>query len=284
MTLSQDYTVFSPDRWSGKINEFFKANLVAAKFFDDYSEDIEPGAASVYIPSMRESNTFAAASIATTSGELTATNLSDTKTQLSLGTWEGASFVMTKYDKARFAKNYNLQERYARDAAYACAKKLDTDILAQSSNIVDAVGDSATSILETSLEKAIGILESNSVPREEVAWFFHPKAYWNEVMRNSNLIDASKYGRAVLPNPPHNELFGIPVYITPQVPAGTAGTEGGHRNLLVHPSCIVYAVANGGPQIQEMPSEHLRTRVTADVLYGTTCLNPKRGVRIISKN
>ena len=110
-------------------------------------------------------------------------------------------------------------------------------------------------------------------------------------MQNDELVNASKYGRVVLPNPPHNELFGIPVYITPQVPTGTAGTEGadGHRNLLIHKSAIVYAIANmdgfrSGPRIQEKASEYLRTRVTADLMYAKAILNAGRGVRILSKS
>lgn len=229
-------------------------------------------------------------SIATTSGEIDPTTLQDTKSSMTLDNWYGKSFILTDYQKARCANNYRVAERYASAAAYSVAKKLDTDLLALGSNLTPVIGDSGTSLLETSMEKGISIMESHSVPREEMAFILHPNAYWREIMQNDNLVQASKYGREVLSGQlPHNELFGIPVYITPQVPEGTDGTEGGHRNLLVHNSAIVYALANldgnqSGVRLQETKGEHLRTKVIADIMYGKTYLNAKRGVRVISKN
>jgi len=282
-----DYKVFTPDIWSAKVNEFFRAKLVAAPIFDDYSDDVTGGGGTIYIPAVTDLGT--ADSIATTSGEIDPTTIQDTKSSMTLSNWEGKSFILTDYQKARVANSYKVAERYAKAAAYSVAKKLDTDLLALGSNITPVVGDSGTSLLETSLEKAISIMESHSVPRDELVFIFHPYAYWREIMQNENLVQASKYGRVVLPNPPHNELFGIPVYITPQVPSGTAGSEGGHRNLLIHKDNFVYALANldgnqSGVRISEKASEHLRTRVTADIMYGKTYLDAKRGVRIISKN
>ena len=79
-------------------------------------------------------------------------------------------------------------------------------------------------------------------------------------------------------------MFGLPVFVTSQVPAGTAGTEGGHRNLLVHKDAIVFAFAAGGPKMQELKGESLRTKYAADVVYGKSILNATYGVRVISNN
>lgn len=83
----------------------------------------------------------------------------------------------------------------------------------------------------------------------------------------------------------------MPVVITNQIPVGTAGTEGGsgHRNLLVHRKAFAYAfgvlegMGQSGVRIQEKASEHLRTRVIADIMYGVKCVNAYYGVRILSK-
>lgn len=101
-------------------------------------------------------------------------------------------------------------------------------------------------------------------------------------MKSQKLVDASYYGTEVLSKGMHSTLYGIPVYILSQVPAGTAGTEGGHRNLLVHKNAIVYAIARGGAKMSEKSAEALRTTIIGDVIYGKTCLNAGSGIRIIS--
>ena len=287
MTLSQAYTVFEPSIWSPKINVEFKKRLVAAKYFDDYSDDVTEGGGTIYIPQLAE-GAFTAADIKTSSGEVAATNLSDTKTSLTLTSWKGSAFVMSDYQKARIAKNYRLQEAYALGAGYSVAKKFDTDILALGSSITHGVGNSATDLLATSIEKAFAILESHSVPKEECVLFLHQNAYWGELMKIAKYYDASQFGKPSVPQGAHDLLYGAPVVITNQIPAGTAGTEGGHRNLLVHKRAFAYALASlegvgqSGVRIQEKPSEHLRTRVIADIMYGVKCVGNYYGVRIIS--
>lgn len=280
MAYSQTYDVFNPEIWSSKLNRAFQKKLVAASFFDNYSSEIAGRGDLLWIPGL--SNGFTATAIATTSGDINPTNLSDTKSSMTIDQWMGTSFVMTDYQAKMVGSQYRLQEEYINKMGYALALKVDTDLLALGASITKVLNDSATSITATVLEQAIAFMESSSVPLSECAFIFHPNAYWKEVMGSDKLVNASKYGKVILPNPPHNELYGIPVYITANVPAGTAGTEGGHRNLLVHKNAIIYAMANDGVQITTAKGESLRTKYIADVMYAKKLLNPGSGVRIIS--
>ena len=280
MAYSQTYDVFNPEIWSSKLNRAFQKKLVAASFFDNYSSEIAGRGDLLWIPGL--SNGFTATAIATTSGDINPTNLSDTKSSMTIDQWMGTSFVMTDYQAKMVGSQYRLQEEYINKMGYALALKVDTDLLALGASITKVLNDSATSITSTVLEQAIAFMESSSVPLSECAFIFHPNAYWKEVMGSDKLVNASKYGKVILPNPPHNELYGIPVYITANVPAGTAGTEGGHRNLLVHKNAIIYAMANDGVQITTAKGESLRTKYIADVMYAKKLLNPGSGVRIIS--
>ena len=109
-------------------------------------------------------------------------------------------------------------------------------------------------------------------------------------MKIQKYYDASQFGKPTVPQGAHDLLYGVPLVITSQVPAGTAGTEGGHRNLLVHREAFVYAFQSLGGRggvpvrIQEKESEHLRVKIIGDIIYGTKTLRPEAGVRIISKN
>lgn len=294
MTLAQDFTVFEPEIWSAYIDRRFKKKLVAAAFFRNFSDEVTAGGGTVHIPHIGDN--FSASDIATTSGEVTATNVSDTKTDLTISNWKGTSLVMTDYEVARVANKYNLKKEYADEMATKLAETFDAALLDAASSLTPVVGDSATLLNSTNIEEAIRIMESNSVPTDELVFIFHPSAYWSEVMKIQKYYDASQAGWGANDAPvvgaakAKGVLYGIPVVVTPQVPAGTAGTEGGHRNLLVHKDAIVYALGNlmgpktAGVRVQEKPSEHLRTRITADIMYGLTVLNPTHGVRVISKN
>jgi len=145
------------------------------------------------------------------------------------------------------------------------------------------VGSSATDLLATSVEKAFSILESNSIPKEECALFLNPKTYWTKLMKIQKYYDASQFGKPSVPQGAHDLLYGVPVVITPQIPVGTAGTEGDdiYRNLLVHPSSLIYAMGRKGVQIKEKQSESLRVKLIADIMYGVGYLNANAGVRIL---
>jgi len=281
MATTQTFDVFNPEVWGAKLNRAFEANLVAAKFFSNYSNDVAGRGDKLWIPAI--SNGFTCTAVNTTSGDIANTALSDTKTALTIDRWLADAFVMSDFQKATVGPQYRLQEEYINKMGYDLAKKLDTDLLALASGITKGLGDSATNLTSTVLEQAIAFMESSSINvHTDCAFIFHPNAYWKEVMGSDKLVNASKYGRVILPTAPHNELYGIPVYISPNVPAGTAGTEGGHRNLLIHKNAIVYAVEKDGVTLHEKESESLRTKYIADTMYGKVLLNAGAGVRLIS--
>lgn len=287
MPLSQTFTAFTPEIWTPRVNMFFKAKLAAAPFFADYSADVAEGGDIVHIPKI--SNSFTAAAITTTAGAITSTNLSDTNTTLTISSWMGVAYDISDFQYAQALKSYNIKNKYAEAMGYALAKKFDTDLLAQGANLTASVGNSATALLSTSLEKAFGILTSNSVPKEDCVLFLNPKTYWNRIMTVAKYYDASQFGKPSVPSGAHDVLYGVPVVITPQVPTGTAGTEGGYRNLLVHRDAIVYAMAKlpgspmNGIRIQEKQSENLKVRFVGDIAYGVATLLADGGVRIIDK-
>jgi hypothetical protein len=50
MATTQTFDVFNPEVWGAKLNRAFEANLVAAKFFSNYSNDIAEGVISYGFP------------------------------------------------------------------------------------------------------------------------------------------------------------------------------------------------------------------------------------------
>jgi len=174
-TYTQDYLVFTPEVWSPRIDMFFRRKLAAASFFDNYSNEVARGGDTIHIPII--SSNFTAAAVTSTSGDCAIMNVNDTSTTIVLSTWQNANQTITDLQKAQIATQYRLKEGYAIAMGHALATKLDTDLLALATNLDPVVGDSATDVQATTLEEAINIMESYSVPLDECLFVFHPNAY-----------------------------------------------------------------------------------------------------------
>lgn len=81
---------YIPIVWGEKVNEFFRAKLVAAPFFVDRSGEVAEGGATLYTPTTTE---FTANS--KTNGVQVSTNSpTDAKVTLSINNWYEASFAI----------------------------------------------------------------------------------------------------------------------------------------------------------------------------------------------
>lgn len=287
----QTYLVYRPDVWQPRIDLVFKKRLVAAKFFDDYSDGVTDGGKSIMIPHDAE---YTPASITTTSGDITANLVTDTRTILDINTWKGVARIFADYQAAQVGRQYRLKEVYAQAMAHALAEDLDSDLfgLGTIANVSRGVIASTAGIKSSDLESAIGIIESYNIPREECAFFLRPKAYYSEVLAVQKLYDASQFGRTSLVEGTHDQVYGVPVFLTNNVPSANASAEGGGaRNLLAHRRAFAFALGNlpggtpSGVRLQEKQSENLRVTVVGDIMYGVKKVhNSYRAVRIVGKN
>lgn len=280
-----------PEIWGNKVNEFFRAKLVAAPFFTDRSDEVSMGGDVLYTPSITELT--ASAKSNATAVALNAPT--DPKVTLTINQWYESSFAIEDAEAAQVLRSYTVQERYAKSAAYAIAKKLDTAITALFSGFSTSVGSSTTNLADSDIRSAISALESADVDTTECAFFVHPAVFWKQIQA----ID--KFSLAI--NSPVNDptakrpagyLYGLPVYQTTQI-SNVSGTTG-RNNALAHPDSIHWAtsplgaggsmgamVGAGGVRVQSnyIP-EYLSTVTTADILYGVIENRDAAGVRVLS--
>lgn len=284
---------YIPAIWGEKINEFYRAKLVAAPFFTDRSDELRDGGNTLYTP-----NTTDFTATAKTVG--VAVNLNaptDTKVTLTVNNWFESSFAIEDNDAAQMKRSYSVMERYAKNCGYAIAKKLDAAIVALFDGFSNSVGSSLTNLQDSDIRSAFAYLESNNVDSMEAAWFFHPTVFWRQIQR----ID--KFSLAV--NSPVNDptakrpagyLYGQPVYITTQIAFHVPSGSAGRNNAFAHPDAIHYAtsplgaggskgamVGSGGVRVQSnyIP-EYLSTVTTADILYGVIENRDVAGVRVLT--
>lgn len=273
--------VFIPSIWTSKVNEFFRANLVAANFFTDLSSEIVAGGKVVYVPNTTE------LSASTKSAETTVTLQAptDTKTTLTVATHKEASFMLEDSTRAYIARSYNYQERYAKSAAYAIAKAYDAAIIALFSGFTNSVGASNAAVADSDIRLAISKL--GDTPAEETAFFFHTFTFWTQIAGIDRFSSTLYVNEKVVAEGEIGKLYGRPVYVTSQIAYVSSTT--GRVNCLAHKDAIVHATQNlGGAdgmgvrvQANYMP-EYLGELVTADAIYGAAENRDGAGVIIYS--
>lgn len=277
--------------WGERINEFFRAKLVAAPFFTDRSDELAGGGDVLYTPSITELS----ANAKSNATAVTLNAPTDPKITLTVDQWYESSFAIEDAQAAQAKHSYTIMERYAKSAAYAIAKKLDSAITALFAGFSTSVGSSTTALADSDIRAAISALESADVDTAEAAFFVHPVVFWKQIQN----ID--KFSLAV--NSPVNDptakmpagyLYGFPVLQTTNV-SYVSGTTG-RNNAFAHPDAIHWAtsplgaggskgsmVGSSGIRVQSnyMP-DYLSTITTADVLYGVIENRDAAGVRVLS--
>lgn len=230
-------------------------------------------------------------------------NTTETKQTLTINNWYEVSFAIEDAEAAQMKHSYYLQERYAKNAAYALAKKLEVAICSLFSTFTTTVGASTSNVFDSDIRAAIAQLETNGIDtaEEPVQFFFSPNVFWKQ------LQSIDKFSLAV--NSPVNDptakrpaafLYGLPVIISNNIQYVSGST--GRYNALAHNDAIHFATAplgSGGSQAASLGGssmtgsmgirvqshyipEYLSTLTTADLLYGTVLNRADGGVAMMT--
>lgn len=288
---SGDLDVMIPAVWGEKINDFFRANLVAANFFTNRSEELADGGNIVYTPNITEMS----AASKNTATAVTLSSPTETSITLTVDQWYECSFSIEDREAAQVKRSYAVQETYARNAGYAVAKQLDTALVTLFSGFSNTVGASTAAVADSDIRSAIATLDSANIPQEDRAFFVHPVVFWNQLQGIDRFALAiNSPVQDPVAKKPMAYLYGVPVYITTQIQY-VSGTTGRY-NALAHKDAIHWAtsplgasskggmVGAMGVRVQSnyIP-DYLATLTTADILYGVIENRDAAGVAILSQ-
>lgn len=288
---SGDLDVFIPAVWGERMNDFFRSNLVAANFFTDRSEELSGGGNIIYTPNITEIS----ANSKTAATAVTLNSPTETSVTLTVNNWYEASFAIEDEEAATVKHSYKIQETYARNAAYAVAKQLDTALVSLFSGFSNTVGTSTAAVADSNIRAALAYLDANDIPQEDRAFFVHPNVFWNQLQAIDRFALAiNSPVQDPVAKKPMAYLYGVPVYITTQIQY-VSGTTGRY-NALAHRDAIHWATAplgSGGSKGAMVGSmglrvqsnyipDYLSTLTTADILYGVIENRDAAGVAILS--
>lgn len=290
--------VFIPEIWGERINDFYKLKLLLADFFIDRSSELSGGGDVLYTPNFTEM----AANAKSNATAVTLNNATETKITLSVNQWFEVSFAIEDREAAQMKHSYYVQEKYAMNAGYTMAKKLEVALASLFSGFSQIVGTSTTSLTDSVIRAAIATLEGNGIDTSggDVAFFLSPAVFWNQVQAvdrfalavNSPVNDPTA-------KRPSGHLYGIPVYISNNLQFVSGST--GRYNVLAQKDALHWATSplgsggsmagSGGKimtgrygvrvQSHYIP-EYLSTLTTADLLYGVVENRDNAGVQIMT--
>jgi len=256
-----------------------KEKLYAARFFMNYSDEVTD-ADVVHIPHI--SDQFVATDVPVTNGNIDGTDISETKSDLTVDTWKAAAYILSKFENRETMKSARWKDEYRKAMGYRLGRALEISLLGLTTEIKyvqPRAGLTTTDLVATNIEHAMGILASNSIPKNECQFFFDPNIYWGKVMSVQKYYDASQFGNW---DPVHvgyhDKLYGVPVVITPNVQQESGSI--GIGNSIMHPTAIAYAAKPVDFTVGA--SESLRTKLIADIIYGAITVQKNHGVRILS--
>ena len=261
---SEDLAVFAPYIWSSKVNMYYGSKLVAAKFFTNMSGDAAGGAIQINIPNFSE----ASATAKTNGSAVTLQSPEETDTNLVIDTWVESSYFIEKKEMKQVASMYSLQNKYAEAGGYACAKALDSALLALFSGFDNGFGTSTTTLADSDIRTAIQTLTALDVPMEDSAFFFHPDQIWGDLMAidkyvsfdytDTRPVDGGGLAKMA------GKLYGIPVFETTNVQAAL----GSRLNGLAHKDSLVFATRGGVEVESNYIPMYMGQLISADIVYG----------------
>lgn len=277
--------VMIPEIWGNRVNNFYRANLKAGAFFEDWSEDVAGGGDVIHIPNISEMT--AQAKAASTQVVLSAPT--ETDVDLTINVHTHVAFILEDVVASKIKSSYKAQEVYAKNAGYTVASKLEDALLALFSGFSQTVGSSTDELNDSNIRAAIAYLDSADVPSEDRAFFLHPNVIWKQLMGldKFTLVQNTLGADPVLKGQ-IGYLYGIPVVGTSRL----AVDSGSRTGALAHKSALAFATANiAGGYSEDMVRlqrdyklEYLGWLVVADLIFGVIENRDSSGVFIKAKS
>ena len=288
--------VFIPEIWINEIRAFMEKKLVAAKLIKRVNFVGRKGD-TLHIPDVSELTTYDK----TASNDVTFQAPSEGEFTMSINKHKECSFKLE--DIVAVQSAYDLRSAYTQGQGYALAKRIDTDVLSLATSLSRRrVGHATTDLAvwdptassntgngldvdEAAVLGMIELLDVNDVPDEDRAFIFHPSQK-RVLLGISRFTEYQMVGPGGMPirSGMFGEVYGIPVYITTNVPVITAtdGTTSYHENVLIHRDAWILATQREPRMEAQRMARSIAWEVVMDSIYGVAEFRDLFGVSLIT--
>lgn len=265
-----------PKFWSKRVQKAVEKNLVLAKLFSRWDEELANGGDTFYVPGI--SNLSANAKSANTQVTLNAPT--ETKQTYTANRYFECSFVIE--DIAKVQASYNMQALYQEKAGYAMALQIDTDLVGLYSSMTQAAGAGNTAITVAAWTTAIEFLDVAEAPDDGGrAAVLHAKALTG--LRNLGaVIELRTYGETPTTTKTGKvgALFGIPIYISNNITRLSSPFV--TYNMMFHKEFAILAMQQNPRTQMQYKQEYLGNLTTVDAIWAYGTYRVPFGVQMVS--
>ena len=279
-----DAVAFIPEIWSSIVNEPKFAPMTIMNFVTDLSEFVTAGGDIVHVPDIY-TNIFTVQTQSTQGNAVVDASPTSVDTTLTVNLHKYVAFILGDLTMKQLAAKYSLNEKYASEARNLLIGAIEGSLFALWSSLsTNVIGDTATVLTDLEIRSAIEKLESSDYELEQSAFFVHPFVFWLQIAGISKYYDKSVNGMdsvissgnfGPLAGPGRKgSLYGVPVLVSSRVVKGLET----YRNMLLHKSCLGFAVQSGIRVQSDYMLANLGTLTVVDVIYGVAVLREPAGV------
>jgi N4-gp56 family major capsid protein len=274
-TAQNAANTFVPQMWSDELLVSRESNLVAAKLFKRINHKGREGD-TITLPFVSHFS----ANNKTAGSAVTIQANAEGKIAISLDKHKEVSFL--EDDLLKVQSQYDLRAQYTREAGYALAKAIDTDILAlfdaglgagyklsgSDGDTVFAAGNEGD-LTDKAIRNAIELLDNNDVPMDN-RFMIIPPSQKNALLGIDKFVLYQNIGRTnEIQKGTFGEIYGLKVYITTNLPTISSVAK---PAILAHRDSVCCAIQRDVRIQSQYKQEYLANLVTADVIYGVKAL------------
>lgn len=233
-------------------------------------------------------NSFSVQTQSTQGAEVTTDAPAQVDITLTVNTHEYVAFLIGDKDMKQLSRRVDLNEEYARKAAATLKDSLEDSLAALWSGLSQSIGDTATVVTDLEIRQAIRTLDANNHALSEVAFFFHPVVFWDQVIAIQKFYDKSmngvsspvvgNFGPMDASRGLRGSLYGVPVFVSSNIVSGLQT----YRNMLLHRDALAFALQTpGGSECRVQAEYQLRNLgmlTVVDIIYGVIELRDDAGV------
>lgn len=286
--------VFIPEVWAPIVHDWKASPMSILNFATDLSYLLEEGGDVINVPNIY-TNVFTVSTQSVEGAGVVDQSPSPANQTLTVNTHAYIAFVIGKKTMKQVATKYQLSEKYASQARDLIVKSIEDALFALVTSLSTTdLGLGTTAVSDLTIRQAISALQSTDGAVFEIsdmAFFFHPTIYYNQLLGISKYYEKQKsglnpvkdgnFGAGAVGGSYKGVLYDIPIYTSPRVPVAVDVVS----NMLLHKEAFAFAMHTDGQNGIEIGTDYLLQNLAwltvVDVIYGVSCLRPNAGVTIL---
>ena len=273
-----------PDLWVPYVLEEKFAKYVLGNFVRDYTIYAENGGNTFEIPDVF-TNSFTPQTQSTQGAEVTTESVAQAKVQLAINTHKYIALLVGDKDQKQLWTSYDFNGVYGKKCGSSLHIVLEDALTALWSSLTtNAIGDTATQLVDAEIRQGIEKLATGKFDLRECAFFMHTYVFWVQLASIAKYYDASQsgllgkaqsfimdgnFGPMDASRGLTGALYGISMFTTPEIVSGLQT----YRNLLLHKDAFGFGTQTPGGNVVRIQAENAIRNIglltVLDIVFGT---------------